>query len=82
MVKRRTPVKMPVAEDPRVEAFAAQADNPGGSLTDPDAPRSFKKINVPFNEYEFKILEEATKRAGRSKLNFIRFAILEASKHT
>ena len=47
---------------------------------DPNAPRDYKKINVPFNEYEYHRLEKAADKSGRSKLNFIRRAILKAAK--
>ena len=45
----------------------------------PNAKRDYKKINVPFNEHEYKILENAANQHGRTKLNFIRWAILEAA---
>lgn len=88
MVKRREP---PLATNPRrepsaeeVERFAAGADTHGGPAIkalptiDPDANRDFKAIRVPFNEYEYNKLLEGSKLTGRSKLNFIRWAILKA----
>lgn len=44
---------------------------------DPDANRDFKAIRIPFNEYEYRTLEETAKRTGRSKSNLIRWAILK-----
>lgn len=85
MVKRRepplttTPKKLPTAE--AVEAFAAGADTniiKAIPTLDPEANRDFKAIRVPFNEYEYKKLMEGAKLTGRSKLNFIRWAILKA----
>lgn len=90
MVKRREPqasaalVKhQPTPEE--VEAFAAGAD--GGAAIpekkatiDPDANRDYKAIRVPFNEYEYNILEAAARKAGRTKLNYIRWAILKMAE--
>jgi hypothetical protein len=67
-------------DDDRIEAFANQADGGEVKKADPNAPRDYKKINVPFNEYEYAILEEASDRTGRSKLNFLRWAMLKAAK--
>ncbi|GBO89241.1 hypothetical protein [Marinobacter salsuginis] len=47
---------------------------------DPNAPRKYKKLNVPFNEFEYGVLETAANNSGRSKLNFIRWAILKAAE--
>ena len=44
---------------------------------DTDAIRDFKAIRLPFNEYEYRQLEEASRSTGRSKLNFIRYAMLK-----
>ena len=49
-------------------------------LLDPNAKRNYKNINVPFNEYEYNMLNDAAQRSGRTKLNFIRWAISEISK--
>ena len=50
------------------------------SSLDPNAKRNYKNINVPFNEYEYNMLNDAAQRSGRTKLNFIRWAISEISK--
>ena len=47
---------------------------------DPNAKRNYKNINVSFNKYEYDALEKAATEAGRTKLNFIRWAILKLSK--
>ena len=39
-------------------------------------PHNFKALKLGLNEYEYRILEEACRKAGRSKLNFIRHAML------
>ena len=63
----------------QIEAFAAGADGEvttQNAILDSDASRDFKAIRLPFNEYEYRQLEEASRRTGRSKLNFIRYAML------
>ncbi len=90
MVKRRTPPSAlaanrtePTPEE--IEAFAAAAE--GGSIAVKQEPelnqnaiRDFKAMRVPFNEYEFRQLELACKLSGRSKLNFMRYAMLKLAK--
>ena len=46
----------------------------------PTAPRNFKAIRIPFNEYEYERLELLARLTGRTKLNVIRWAILEAAR--
>ncbi len=90
MVKRRDPkannlnlVKPePTAE--QVEVFASGVD--GGDkkhepvILNPDEPRKFKTISVPFNEYEYDQLTKGTKLSARTKLNFVRYAMLKLAK--
>lgn len=91
MVKRRelkTNTLNPITPQPtpeQIEAFASQAE--GGSLPptqepklNPDANRDFKSMRFPFNEYEYRQLELGSRLAGRSKLNFIRYAMLKLAK--
>lgn len=87
MPKRRAPASLPPATttahltDAQVEAFAAGADQQDTPpQLDPEANRDFKGIRVGFNEYEYRILEEASRRTGRSKLNYIRHAVLTMAK--
>ncbi|WP_404369620.1 hypothetical protein [Marinobacter sp.] len=68
------------SEEQLVEEFASGADGAPTRNLEPSAPRTHKKINVPFNEYEFQQLEEAANRSGRSKLNYLRWAMLEQAK--
>jgi len=92
MVKRREPKASslnlikpePTAE--QVEAFASQAE--GGATTiqakapelDQNAIRDYKAMRVPFNQHEYEQLEIGSRLAGRSKLNFIRYAMLKLAK--
>ncbi len=67
----------------QVEAFAALAD--GGDKTKEHqqnkiAIRDYKAIRIPFNQYEYEQLEAASKLSGRSKLNFMRYAMLKLAK--
>lgn len=87
MVKRREPqasTSKPRPTQEQIEAFASGADNniptPKKTEPDPTAKRDFKAIRVPFNEYEYKILDEAAPKTGRTKLNFIRWAILKMAE--
>ena len=59
----------------RIESFASGVDGAERSLN-PNAPRDFKSINVPFNEYEYRQLEKLARQTGRTKLNAIRWAVL------
>ena len=43
----------------------------------PHAKRDFKEIRLPLNEFEFKLLDEKSKKTGRSRLNFIRWAVTQ-----
>lgn len=85
MVKRREPkatTPEPLAE--QIEAFVAGAE--GGRLaaqapvSNPNAIRDYKAIRVPFNEYEYQQLEKASQLSGRTKLNFMRYAMLKLAK--
>ena len=44
---------------------------------DKNAKRTFKAMQVVFNEWEFKRLEAACEVTGRTKLGFVRFALLK-----
>lgn len=62
----------------RIEAFANEADNESvEQQPDPTAKRDFKEIRLPLNEYEFRELDRKAKLTNRSRLNFIRQAILQ-----
>lgn len=80
MVKRREPLqpKAPHDVERRIEAFAAGADDLGAvsPLVNKDAARDYKAIRVPFNQYEYEVLEKLCQQTNRSKLNMIRHALL------
>lgn len=89
MVKKRIPGssnKQPTVD--QIEAFTSAAD--GGyeekpakkNDLDPNAPRNFKEVRVPFNEYEFNKLEELKRKTGRSRNNLLRWAILKIAEET
>ncbi len=91
MVKRREPKASALnlvssqPTDEQIEAFASAAE--GGSSIKAKEPelnqnaiRDFKAMRVPFNEYEFEQLTLACKLSGRSKLNFMRYAMLKLAK--
>ena len=95
MVKRREPkastlnlvTKQPTQE--QIEAFAAAAEGRGEKTQstpikepgpNPNAIRDYKAMRVPFNLYEFEQLELASQLSGRSKLNFMRYAMLKLAK--
>lgn len=91
MVKRREPkASTPKPTAQQIEAFVAGAeDGPLVSSTQTDtqqpalnqnAIRNYKAIRVPFNEYEHQQLEIASQLSGRTKLNFIRYAMLKLAK--
>ncbi len=66
-----------------IEKFAAGAD--GGKpeidlLPDPEAKHDYKMISVPFNKYEHTALVAAAQKTGRSRLNLIRWAILQMAE--
>lgn len=58
-----------------IEKFGKAAE--GGTVPkDPQAPRKFKALRLPFNEYEWSILEEGCEITRRSKLNLLREALI------
>ena len=77
MPRRRKP-QAAQPTDAQVAAFAAGADRKADAdpALNPDAPRNFKAMRVPFNEYEHGLIEALAKKTGRSKLNLIRWAVL------
>ncbi|PTB87260.1 hypothetical protein C9975_09310 [Thalassospira xiamenensis] len=88
MVKRREQknAEIPNVDPEKIEEFASRVDEvakPGRMGRPPKAPgkkRDYKAISLPFNQAEWEILEEAAEKSGRSKNNFIRWAIMEKAK--
>ena len=77
MIKKRE-----TALDRKIEEFGASADDRQAqdSVNPIKAKRDYKAVRVPFNRYEYEQLVQGAELTGRSKLNFIRFAILRYSK--
>ena len=61
-----------------ISDFIDSADNV--EKLNPNAKRDYKKITVPFNQYEYELLDKLATKHGRTKLNFIRWAISEIDK--
>lgn len=88
MVKRREQKKteIPNVDPEKIEEFASRVDDvvkPGRMGRPPKAPgkkRDYKAISLPFNQAEWEILEAAAEKSGRSKNNFIRWAVSEMAK--
>jgi len=85
MVKKREPraTRQPTREE--IEAFAAGADGGEAALMaqaalEKNAKRDFKSIRMPFNQFEYEQLDAAAKAAGRTKVNFIRYAIAQLAE--
>jgi hypothetical protein len=77
MIKRRVPTI-----DDQIDAFANSADSGSTSDMNPEAKRTYKSINVPFNQYEYSKLVAIAKKAKRSKLYMIREAIIKLADDT
>lgn len=81
MPKVRKPATTATPTTNQVEAFAAGVETEAAALKpDPTSPRNFKAVKVGFNEYEYQMLETASRKSGRSKLNFIRHAMLKMAE--
>jgi hypothetical protein len=87
MVKRREPKISPLAAERKeptaaeVEAFANKADGVSTEIVlDKNAPRKFKTMTLPFNEYEYEELLKGVNLSDRTKLNFVRYAMLKLAK--
>lgn len=84
-IKKRTLIVEPLTKDitaEQIEKFASGADG-GVALrteTNKTAIRNYKGLRVPFNQYEYEQLEIGARLSGRSKLNFIRYAMLQMAK--
>lgn len=57
-----------------IEAFAMAADDYSSTKS---KNKIFKSIRVSFSEHDYHQLDKASKKTGRTKLSFIRRAILE-----
>lgn len=79
MINRRTDARTLSSDQAQaIESFGADADVVAASSDlDPAAKRDFKRITVPLNEYEYRALEALARTTGRTKLNALRWAVLE-----
>ncbi len=83
--KRRTAVA-PASEkatDEQIKAFADAADQDADyrMKMDPNAPRTGgRAVNLPFNDYEWELLNRVCEKSARPKKNFIRMAWIEKAK--
>ena len=61
------------------EKYSNSADNEDKTpiALDPEAKRDFKAIQFNFNQYEFERVEEARIAARRTRVSFIRTAMLK-----
>lgn len=77
MIKKRG-----TALDRKIEEFGASADDSQtqDSVKPIRAKRDYKAVRIPFNRYEYEQLVQGAELTGRSKLNFIRYAILRYAK--
>lgn len=92
MVKRREPkgnalnTIKPQPTPEQIEAFAAgaeggiQIEKTKAAELDQEANRDYKAMRVPFNQYEYEQLVAGSKLSGRTKLNFMRYAMLKLAK--
>ena len=67
-----------------IEKFASLADESlnreSATKPNPRAPRKYKSIAIPFNQYEFEKLEWLCEQSGMSKNAVIRYLILKHAK--
>lgn len=80
MPKRRQKPEDGIEE--KIETFINKVDGevePKPSM-DKNAKRDFKAIRLPFNQWEYEVLEIASKKTNRSKTSFIRNAMMEAAE--
>lgn len=61
----------------KIQQFVSQADAEETVSSDRNAKRDYKAINLPLNKWEFDMLEKYSKKTNRTKLSFIRNAIME-----
>lgn len=86
MIKRRgntqaTPsAQAPKVDEKAIERFGEGADNYKRSNLDPAAKHNFKSLSVGFNEYEYNLLTELSKKTNRSMLNILRVGMIEMAE--
>ena len=78
MVKKKTQALDTFIEGAQTQTKQA-VSNPSDNL-DPNAPRKYKGVAIPFNKYEFDRLDAAVVASGMGKNAFIREALEAACK--
>ena len=58
------------------DSFIDSGKDENMASLDPDAPRKHRSLRIPFNEYEWKLLEAGCQRTGLSKLSYVRSAVV------
>lgn len=66
-----------VPSQPDLDAFIHQPEHKAAPSLDPQAPRKYKTITIPLNEYEYTILKDACRKSGRSAKNLFRYSMLK-----
>lgn len=65
---------------PSIDDFIREPEPSVLKALDKNAPRKFKTISLPMNEYEYQTLAEACRKSGRSEKNLLRFAMIKYAK--
>lgn len=76
MVNQRAP-RARTPDPDAVKDFVAGAADEDMRVKDPNAPRNHKKLTIPFNEFEWDLLEKGCELTRRSKFGLIREALIE-----
>ena len=78
----KTPEITPSINDGHIKSFIHNADKTEteNSYVDPDAIRNYKQLSVRLNEYEYKLLEQYSKKVRRSIADSMRDALMEKIK--
>ena len=59
------------------QKFVAGAGDENVRTNDPDAPRKHMSLTIPFNQYEWELLEQGCDTERRSKASLLRLAMIE-----
>ena len=77
MVNNRTPRAGNTPDPAAVKNFVDGAVDEDSRSADPNAPRKFNSLTIPFNQYEWEMLEEGCEQARQSKSSLLREAMIE-----
>ena len=76
MVNQREPRARSAPDPGAVKDFVAGAADQD-SAKDPNAPRKYNSLTIPFNQYEWELLEQFCTTERRSKSSLLRLAMIE-----